>query len=651
MTDPSRKDEVLNQIVRLEASLDQQKAQYQEEKSKISKLEEVRDNYRKAYDEIKELLDKANSEFNQYSLSLDSLARRGKSDALSLEQLKRELSRILDAEKINQEYQALVEQFKERCLDAPWRKENRSDGMGALEHQIGGAIHLAVAKQALLGDKRGLGKSLTSIIWLDLIEAQRVIVICPSDTMDNFMREIELWAPHRTRIKLGKMGKSERDFLLPGLKSIPQFILVLNYEAWRKDPRLINDLVALKPDTLILDEAHRAKTWDTTTCRGIINLRFGFNECPSCNDPQVSVNQSFKNLAKCQCGHESELTEFCSIKHVLPMTGTPILNRPQELFPQLRLIDPKNFTTENNYLKDFCYKSSNNRWTWQYGGEKKIVEKIGPRFLARDRKEAGVIIPPQTPVDHTITLEELEENYPKQYKAYRQAREYGQIVLDPDRQIAMSMPVFITVLLRLRQILVWPAAIELKVFNPDTQEDEVFAKLDVHESAKLDKAEELIREITEEGDRVALFSQFKPGMHVLANRLGPRAIVYDGDTSSYMRNQIQLDFDPKTAPKNPQWDVVLCNYKSAGEGLNLHTATHLIMLDLEWNPGKEDQAAGRIDRMGQTRETTLHKILVEPSVDKWMQTLIEEKRELIGGFESQAGLMQKAYDALRNGEM
>jgi SNF2 family DNA or RNA helicase len=593
---------------------------------------------------------------------MDNLVYRGREDRNNLETLKRALGRATEVEQNEEAYRRQIDALKAACLTAPWRKENRSDGLGALEHQIDGAIHLAVVKQGLLGDKRGLGKTLTNLIWLDLIESQKSIVLCPSDTMDNYIREIKMWTPHRRVVKIGGLSKGERDFILPQLVDFPEFCVVLNYEAWRKDPQLIEDLIALKADTLVEDEAHRAKTLTTNTCKGVTKIRFGANKCKECDSDDIQVkykqNQDLLNFESdehyCRsCGHTGIITEFCSIQNVMPMTGTPILNKPQELFPHLRMIDVKNFHTEREFLYDFCLQVGNT-WRWGYNAEKRLAKQIGNKYIARDRKSAGVIIPPATPVEHLITMKEMAETHPRQYKAYRQAKEAAELVFDPEKKIVMGINYAIVQIMRLRQVLVWPASISLDIKDPESDEFLYKAWLDVEESIKLDKAEDLMKDIVEEGERVVLFSQFKSGLHVLKDRLlsaGIKAVIYDGDTSSYKRNEIQLDFDPKTAPKDPRWDVVLCNYKAAGEGLNLHSASQMIIIDEEWNPGRQDQSYGRIDRLGQVRETTIHTIRVENSIDTVMQKLIQTKRDMIEGFEEEATIMQSMYDALRNGEM
>jgi SNF2 family DNA or RNA helicase len=651
------KDDLIARIQKLEAKHEEDAKKEAELKIILEQNRKIKDDIEVVLEEVRKRYIAARDSYNGSVADRNDLKFDMRTDQEELDRLKRQLSRELDREQVNVKYLQQVEAFKDKCLEAPWRAENRTDGRGALPHQIDGAMHLAVAKTALLGDKRGLGKTLTGLVTCDFLETMKAICIVPSDTMDNFIREIKMWTPHRKPIKLGKMTKAERGVILPVLKQQSDYMLVMNYEAWRKDYSLIDDLIGLKADTLILDEAHRGKTLKTSAGQGIQAIRFGLNECPKCASDSIEKLSSPVDHAEClDCEHVAEMWKFCSIKNVIPMTGTPILNRPQELFPLLRLIDPENNKTEKQYLRDFCQQDLyTSHWKWKAGGEKKVIEKIGHRYLARDRKAAGVIIPPATPQLHLITMDEIKENYPNQHKAYEQCRKYAQLVLDPDTETTMSMPVFLTVLLRLRQVLTWPAAIELK--KPVTDEEgkvlyhEVVARLDVHESAKLDKAEELMREIIDEGERVVLFSQFKMPLEILQARLGGRTAIYNGDTSSYRKQQIQLDFDPKTVKAQPQYDAVLCNYKAAGEGLNFNAASQMIILDEEWNPGRQSQAYGRIDRLGQTRETTIHTIRVENSVDTWMAGLLEEKLDLVSGFEDTANMYRKMFDDLRKGNL
>lgn len=653
-----RKAELLDALIRAEKKKAELLEQFNEKTELVKEAEKRQKEADKAYQMMQEALRIANENLRTETLARKIISANGKELEDDISRMRRELSRMEDNERINAEYMSQVASFRDKCLDAMWRKENRTDGMGAMPHQIEGAIAAAVPRQVLLGDKRGLGKSLTSLIWADLLEAKRVIIVTPSETMDNFVREIKMWTPHRSVIKIGKMSKIQRDFVLPNLKNLAEVTIVVNYEAWRRDRQLIEDLIALQCDTLIYDEAHIAKEIGSLAYQGLHDIRFGLNVCPTdCGIPMMhpykenpsASKAEVRDMYHCLCGHIDFITEFCSIKNVMPMTGTPILNRPQELYPHLRLIDPKNFWDLNIFLRDFCRQTGSRSWTWQYGGEKKLIERIGARMIARDRKAAGVIIPPASIQIHSISMEEMQENYPAQYRAYRQARDYAQLALSPE--MAISMAYQIVVLLRLRQVLTWPAGIKLEVKDPKSGATVHSSNLDVHESVKADKVEALIRQLWEEEERVVVFSQFKPILEELQRRLGSKSVVYDGDTSEYVRGQIQLDFDAKTVSSDPRWNAVLCNYKAAGVGLNFTAASQMVIIDREWNPGKEDQAMGRTDRIGQTRDTTVHMFQVENSVDTWLDGLIEEKKDLIAGFEGEAKVYQSAYDALRNGEM
>lgn len=649
------KDDVLARIKKLEQEQTELEKTKREAKEQLETLTPEYEKLLKEFEEVERAL-------KERQRSIQEATRRGISARTELADAKRELSRMLENERIDDEFRAQREAFREKTLAAIYRAENRDDGMGAYRHQIEGGIHLAVTKRALLGDKRGLGKTLTSLIFADLVDAQRIIIVTASDLMRNVAREVRLWAPHRNVYQLGKMTPGERDFMYPVMENTPQWVVILSYSSWRKDDKLIDLLINLKADMLINDEAQDAKDMKTITAQGLKKLALTPNTCPECKDnphwlPEAVVLHGWGNTeARCtMCGHFGPITDFTTIQYVLPMTGTVIMNKPQDLFPHLHIIDPIHFPIERAFLREFCRQDPDSRrWGWAYGGQKRLMDRIGPRYLARTKEDTDVVIPPSTPVPHEISIEEMKEKYPNQWRAYEQGRKYAQIVLDPAESAVNSMPNKFVVYMRLRQILVWPN-IELEYTDPEKPDRKFHMKLDVKESIKLDKAEELITQIVEEGDRPVLYSMFQPGLHELKERLnkkGIRTAVYDGTTSERTKELIELDFDRKTADiGNYKWDALLCNYRSAGRGLNFTTATDIIKLDRNWNHANEDQAAGRAERIGAVRDVNVHDIMVEPSIDSYMAQLVDEKRELSEGFESEARSFRDAYDALMNGEI
>ena len=80
---------------------------------------------------------------------------------------------------------------------------------------------------------------------------------------------------------------------------------------------------------------------------------------------------------------------------------------------------------------------------------------------------------------------------------------------------------------------------------------------------------------------------------------------------------------------------MFATYDAFGTGVNLNAARHIIMLDYEWNPGMEDQAIGRIDRLNSTDQANVHIFHVNESIDDFMEDLMSEKRDMTKGFESE----------------
>jgi SNF2 family DNA or RNA helicase len=118
--------------------------------------------------------------------------------------------------------------------------------------------------------------------------------------------------------------------------------------------------------------------------------------------------------------------------------------------------------------------------------------------------------------------------------------------------------------------------------------------------------------------------------------LSSRGRLRNGDTSDEVGDQVKLDFDRQYIKNNPEyqpkWQVCLANYRTGGVGLNFTAAVQVISLDSEWSPGKNEQSWGRVDRIGQTEESIVHVLRLAGTIDQWMDELIENKRDMIEGF-------------------
>ena len=642
-------NETLAPLQELKSNLDKaERVAYEEYTQKVAEIRvKKQDVDGKLYDSRAKLRDFR----NKYS----TLDRRY--STLKSEQEKREA-----AARIAAEFAALEERWDKLTAGAKWRE-------WAKDHQLTAGHRITADNKLILADTMGLGKTLSSIIGLDMARAAtahaspdwpflgeeqevydyvleqnttkivggvekpcglKILYLCPQPMINNVISEFRTWAPQRSVLSIGGFPKAQRNFVLDALTQASEYVVVCNYEAWRKDLALLDTLIAREFDTIIIDEAHNIKDKKSIAYRG--------------------VKQLIDNLQP---------------PFVIPMTGTPILNRPHELHSILTLVDPKKFHSERWFLQDYCDQNMAGKWYFKPGGLDRLSKRIGKNFLRRTKEQAGIILPEKTINIHELEVD--EELYPRQGEARRQMRDYAMVMLDPKKNKAITAAAKIAVYTRLRQIETWPAGIEIKETDKeDPQYGMVKMKLDIEESQKLDyiirydqdsqEFEGLIPEVVQD-ERVVVFSQFNGPlleMYERCKRMGLRPALLTGGTSDDEKEAIRLDFDVKFTPnrKDSKYDVLLAGYKVGGAGMNLTCATQMIILDEEWNPGKRDQAYDRIHRIGQEKPVTIHVIRNKPTVDVWLAAIIEQKESVVDAFNvSMDKLNADAFDALESGLM
>lgn len=572
--------------------------------------------------------------------------------------------------------------FKKKAKGRNWDE-------GLLQHQWIGACFGAVAKRWLLGDGVGLGKTRTTIAWLDLIEAKRVLIVCEAGIVNQFAGEVMDLAPHREVVNLyrkkplkGRTWADTRHILLDELQDKPEAVVLINFEAWRKDKDILAKLMDYRFDTIIVDEAHNLKSTRTVNFNTIKSLIDCDNVCGGCAkpikglwDPEKLREVPSKKVARpCpSCGwkfgdrkrveHANPLTDLLvtkSVKNVCLTTGTPMLNSPVDLYALLHLLDPIMFKSQASFESTFlALNQYSGKWEFRAGGLANLKPLIEGRFLARTRGEAGVVLPEQAV--RVVRVDIDKENYPLQYRTIKQVSEAAQIVLSNGK--GMTILALIALITRKRQANVWPGGIVIKDTNKDSPTyGEVLFSVgeEVRESAKMDAAIDKIKELHANGQRQLVFSQFSTACDEMAERLGEaglRVATLTGATPAVLRDRIKSNFD-RSKGEPVEWDILVANYKAGGTGLNMNAATATHILDEEWNPGKRDQAYGRTDRIGQVEESEVFVYRVPGSIDTWMSNIITYKEGIINGFEEEmqrgegADLTAKAlFEAIGRGEV
>ncbi|XP_037776310.1 transcription termination factor 2-like [Penaeus monodon] len=148
-------------------------------------------------------------------------------------------------------------------------------------------------------------------------------------------------------------------------------------------------------------------------------------------------------------------------------------------------------------------------------------------------------------------------------------------------------------------------------------------------SSKIEKIIEELSRLRDKGTREksVIVSQWTSMLEVVEKHLenvGIRCLTISGQVLVKERPAIVDDFNNN--PRGPP--VMLLSLAAGGVGLNLVGANHLFLLDMHWNPQLEAQACDRIYRVGQTRKVTVHRFVVQNTVEERILQLQQKKLQL-----------------------
>ncbi len=281
--------------------------------------------------------------------------------------------------------------------------------------------------------------------------------------------------------------------------------------------------------------------------------------------------QSFKNHAsqtyKAIRGIRSE--------QAFGLTGTPVENRAEELWSLFSIVMP-------GLLYD--------RKSFKGLDQGIIQKKISPFVLRRTKKEVLTELPDKI---ESVRYTELTKEQRQLYVGYLneiQAKTKSQLKTQGFQKSRMQI---LSDLTRLRQLCCHPS---------------LFVENYEGESGKLEELRAFIREASENGQRMLIFSQFTTMLGLIAKVVEEEGLTYfylDGNTPSESRVEMSGRFN------EGEKDIFLISLKAGGTGLNLTGADTVVLYDLWWNPAVEQQAADRAHRIGQKNSVQVVKMIAQ----------------------------------------
>ena len=225
-------------------------------------------------------------------------------------------------------------------------------------------------------------------------------------------------------------------------------------------------------------------------------------------------------------------------------------------------------------------------------------------MLRRDKRSVAPELPPRSDiVDYCELSDEERDLYDALFAATQ--RDVVAKLRDGGKDLMKALEA----LLRLRQAACHPALL------PGQH---------AASSAKLDRLMDSLVEVTADGHRALVFSQWTSLLDLVEPRLRAEHIAFSRlDGSTRDRAGVVEEFQNESGP-----DVLLLSLKAGGTGLNLTAADHVFLLDPWWNPAAEQQAADRAHRIGQDRPVFVHRLVARNTVEEKILALQDEKRAL-----------------------
>lgn len=496
---------------------------------------------------------------------------------------------------------------------SPVLKENKTSlpsnqGLSLKTHQIFGVSWMfnlySNGLGGILADEMGLGKTVQVIAFISHLittgtDYGPFLVICPSSVLSNWHNEFERWAPH---IKVSKYHGSldERYDLRESISNSIIDVLLTTYSmatSTKDDKRFLKKLDV---SVMFVDEGHFLKN---------------------------SLSQKYISI-----------TSIPAKQRIL-ITGTPLQNDLMELFSLLQFITPSRLGVDFDLLKRL-FTSHSGENASNISKIKKIIEP----FVLRRKKCDVLQEMPQK--NEQIVYCPMNESQ-KKINAMLQLKNSNCSFYNVNIQLrkAACHPLLFRneysneTLLSICKKLVSELEYSSYCSSEDLYNDlcDSASDYEIHQLCKryskrlgsfclpvsclfnCEKISAVFRIYhqalqKDSTSKFLIFSQFITVLDILEDVLEEKSIVFcrlDGSTPVMTRQNLMDEFNTNHSIK-----VFLLSSKAAGFGINLCSANHVIMYDIDYNPQNDRQAEDRCHRIGQTKDVHVYKLITQGSVDE-----------------------------------
>lgn len=419
-------------------------------------------------------------------------------------------------------------------------------------------------KRYINGDEQGLGKTLQSIATIYGASLQGEItfpclVICPSSTKINWQREWQQWTGKKATILDDKVKDTWPRFFELGMSDV----FICNYESLKK---FFVDF--MPPKGKLKSSADIVMSPRVELFKSII-----IDESHRCKDPKTQQTKIVLQIAR--------LKEW-----VVLLSGTPVVNKPIDLFAQLAIMSRlPAFGGRKQFLERYCEggRGAANLKELNYLMNKHC-------FFRREKKDVAKDFPEKQRQTILCDITTRKEYNRAKYDFIQFLQEKG----CSDAEIARKLRGEIMVKMG-----------ELKRISA---------------LGKLNEVREFVDEIIDSGEKLVLFCN----LHSIVDELlkhYPNAVTVTGRDSMDAK-QVSID----RFQNDSTCQLIVCNIKAAGVGITLTASSRVAFIEYPWTYADCAQCEDRVHRIGQTNNVMCTYFLGHDTIDEDLYKIIQEKR-------------------------
>jgi SNF2 family DNA or RNA helicase len=469
----------------------------------------------------------------------------------------------------------------------------------------GAVMGTGTARGALLGDTMGAGKTIDAIAVVNTVPRfRRVLVLCMASAVEKvWVEHIRRWQTRDLRIT-PVHAESTYD-----IGTIPSGWVINSYSLLKKHH---DGLRAKEWDLIVIDEGQALKTWNSVRT---VNVFGGLVE-----DLDEKRRSNWGH-------HQREIKSLAGAKtKALILTGTPIKNRLDELFPLVNFLDPRSFPDINEFVGQWHEPD----WSFDHNR----------RLTGTPLKDLSALC---SKLRHTVLirrpLSELQRELPpltRKTVIVRHADhddDVSSIDACLDNVVVMGLKSnlrlqgwFSRMELQIRRVLAQLNQGDLS--GEERRELEEILKTSLtacRERTGACKHNVVLSYLMQCRQKTVVFGWHRDLIEDLALKLRQRGrgvVTYIGGTKEPGKVVERFQEDERI-------QFFLGNLDCASTSITLTAAHHVVLAEQSWVPSDEDQSIARVWRTGQRQPVSVIKFLLEGSLDKRMQTAQDRKREFI----------------------